>query len=176
VPPDEWRFVSAPHGKPQTIQGVPSFNLSHTRGVVACVVAQSMAVGIDVERTDRRTDTGSIAERFFSPAEAAELRATPDDTRTRFVEIWTLKEAFVKAIGLGLSQPLDAFSFSLDGSMIRFTAPPACCSTEWRFGLYAPYPDTRVAVAAHSPDCAVQWRARLYPEGVTIEPIGTSSG
>lgn len=176
VTPHEWRFVRAPHGKPQTTKGTPSFNLSHTRGVVACAIAQSMAVGIDVERTDRATDGGAIAERFFSPSEAAALRATHNDTQIRFVEIWTLKEAFIKAIGLGLSQPLDVFSFSLDGSMIRFTAPPECCSAEWQFVLYAPYPETRVAVAVHSPEGPVQWRARLHPEGLTIEPIGTSSG
>jgi 4'-phosphopantetheinyl transferase len=154
TPPEAWRFEAMPHGKPVLVADSPdaapvTFNLSHTRGVVACVVSRGTPVGIDVERGDRLRNAMAIASRFFSPREAADLRRCGDhDRQRRFIELWTLKEAFIKATGKGLSQPLNAFTFGLDEEhVIRFTPPTGVAFASWQFAQYALTPDAIVAIA-----------------------------
>jgi 4'-phosphopantetheinyl transferase len=120
VDPRDWRFVAGDHGKPSVAAPETRlrFNLSHTEGLVACLVALDAEVGVDVEQTARRSDTVGIADRFFAAPEVEALRALPEaEQRGRFFEYWTLKEAYIKARGLGLALPLGGFWFAL--------APPA---------------------------------------------------
>ena len=75
---------------------------------------------------------------------------------TRFIELWTLKEAYVKAIGHGLSHPLDRFGFAFDSERgIRFTAPPDEHAAQWTFALLAPSVRHRLAVAVRAPSAIV---------------------
>jgi len=117
LPPSDWRFIVGRFGKPQIdpALGRPRlhFNLSHIRGLVACAVSLDHEVGLDVEAWDRAGDGLDIAGRFFAPAELALLReAAPDDRPEVFARIWTLKEAYIKATGRGLSSfPLDCIAF-----------------------------------------------------------------
>jgi 4'-phosphopantetheinyl transferase len=79
--------------------------------MVACAVALAHDVGVDVEDTTRLGETIDIAERFFSKTEVEELRALPAHLqRERFFDYWTLKEAYVKGRGMGLSIPLHKFT------------------------------------------------------------------
>lgn len=115
--PDRWRFAAGPHGKPEIAapgEVALSWNLSNTTGVVACAVAAAGDLGVDVEYLDRRSRTVEVAERFFAAPEVAALRALPPAAqRERFFEHWTLKEAYIKARGLGLLIPLRQFWFEL---------------------------------------------------------------
>ena len=118
VDPVDWRFESGPKGKPFIAQPSPDldlrFNLSHTGGCIICLVALGLEVGADVENRERREPPLDIADRWFSPSEVHELRALPHEHQLRrFFDYWTLKEAYIKARGLGLSLPLDQFSFDL---------------------------------------------------------------
>jgi 4'-phosphopantetheinyl transferase len=167
--PDAWRFDTNPHGCPSVVgaqAGSPplSFNLSHTHGLVAVAIARGRRVGVDVERVDR-TVTEGVAERQFAPAEVAALRALPADERLRtFFDYWTLKEAYIKARGLGLAIPLDAFAFTL-----RTPAAPSIAFADgfddrperWQFWQAWPSPAHRLALAIEreGPDVAVQPRA-----------------
>ena len=128
VAPGSWQFREAPGGKPSLVlgDGMPplSFNLSHTHGLVACAIASGSDVGIDVESVDRDVGDG-VAERFFSESENADLRQCASEPlrARRFIELWTLKEAYVKAIGKGLSHPLDSIVFDVaDRESIRVSA------------------------------------------------------
>jgi len=104
------------HGKP--IVAAPmtcrrAFNVAHTHGMVVCGLGQpDQWLGVDVEWMDRRTDP-ALARRYFAPAEIDQLDATKSETEHRelFLKLWTLKEAFIKAIGTGLYTPLDRFAF-----------------------------------------------------------------
>jgi 4'-phosphopantetheinyl transferase len=79
-----------------------------------CAVALEAEVGADVEDTLRPGQTVEIANSYFAPAEAAALRALPlERQRERFFELWTLKESYIKARGMGLSLPLEQFAFEL---------------------------------------------------------------
>ncbi len=124
VPPQDWQFELNPYGKPAI--AAPrwatslKFNLSNTRTLVACAVVLDAEVGIDVERWDRPCDTLPIASQVSSAAEMYALRACPEHLRHRsFYELWTLKEAYVKARGMGMSIPLDQVSFVPNAVPIR---------------------------------------------------------
>jgi 4'-phosphopantetheinyl transferase len=154
VRPDAWTFVVDGHGKPSLVHECgappPAFNLSHTHGLVACAVARDAEVGVDVECVDRATDSRVIAARYFSAAELAQLDACPEEERAaQFIELWVLKEAYLKAIGSGLAHPLDTFGFSFDDAAgLRFNAQPDAGPTAWTFALFAPSPLHRLALAA----------------------------
>ncbi len=154
VPPGDWRFVSDDRGKPSIVpeqQGNPplTFSLSHTRGLVACAVARAPMIGIDVEAIEKRSASPDVASRFFAPAEVDMLRTHPgEEYADRFIEVWTLKESYIKAVGVGLEQPLDSFAFSFPNDRdLRFAAPPHDVSESWRFLLCSPESGFRLAVA-----------------------------
>jgi 4'-phosphopantetheinyl transferase len=148
--PRAWTFAAGEHGKP-SITGPDralSFNLSHTDGLVAVLVAGGGEVGVDVEDTERRTDYLAIADRFFSAAEVAALRALPPaGWKARFFEIWTLKEAYLKACGAGLALPLASFWFDLPSTRITFAPPIVDDPGRWRFFQGWVAPRFRVAAA-----------------------------
>ncbi len=145
VRPAAWAFSANEWGCPAiaTPEGAGlRFNLSNTKGLVCCLVAQDRDVGIDVEDVAREGDTVSIADRFFSPTEVAELHALPEERqRSRFFDYWTLKEAYIKARGMGLAIPLDQFSFLLaPGSPIGIAFDPRLPDdpASWQFEQIRP--------------------------------------
>jgi 4'-phosphopantetheinyl transferase len=156
VSPHEWSFVEEPTGKPalsaHAAAPALSFNLSHTHGLVACAIAGGQRIGVDVEVVHRKVDEG-VAERFFSDVENAGLRncATPLERAERFCALWTLKEAYIKAIGQGLSHGLNTIVFEIgESGAIGFTAPPDVDAASWRFGLFTPAEGYRLAVAVEA--------------------------
>ncbi len=112
----ELSFVVGPHGKP-SLDGRPEveFNLSHSGDLAIVAIAQGVRVGVDVELARPIADRDAIVRRFFSPRERADFDALPEPIKPdAFYRIWTCKEAYIKAIGKGLSEPLDRFSVSAD--------------------------------------------------------------
>lgn len=112
----DWQFVSNAYGKPAVANpgyGWLQFNLSHTQGMVACAVAYNRAIGVDVEQRKHLDDLPSLCRHAFSHIEAEAVLSSniPDERGHRFLCYWTLKEAYVKARGMGLSLPLQEFSF-----------------------------------------------------------------
>ena len=118
-PPQQLSFSYSPYGKP-ALTGEDDgralrFNVSHSHGVALYAVAREREVGVDVEYVRHDMVGESIAERFFSAREVATLRSLPAEVQPEaFFNCWTRKEAFIKAIGEGLSFPLDQFEVSLD--------------------------------------------------------------
>jgi len=115
-------FRYNPYGKPELAHdsgaGGVRFNLSHSGEVVLFAVSLDREVGVDVETIRPEFATEAIAERFFSPAERARLRALDPGLRTRaFFTCWTRKEAFIKARGKGMAIPLDAFEVTLEPNL-----------------------------------------------------------
>jgi 4'-phosphopantetheinyl transferase len=155
IHPRDWCFEIDDHGRPilaARADGVPDlrFNLTHTAGLVACAVSVGREVGVDVERIDRRL-VHDVAERYFSEREVADLRALPiEEQETVFFDYWTLKEAYIKARGLGLALPLGQFTFHrLPGAApsISFAPELRDDSSTWQFAQFWPSPDHRMAVA-----------------------------
>lgn len=154
TPPAAWTFTANAFGKPAVSSGGPprAVNLTHTRGLVAVAVGENDDVGVDAEAIDRQVAPLELAGRFFAPSEVRDLRACSEQGRAiRFLELWTLKEAYIKAVGLGLSTPLDQFAFAFDEpATLRFQPPPGQSRDAWRFALFAPSDRTRLAVATRT--------------------------
>ncbi|QNU67644.1 4'-phosphopantetheinyl transferase superfamily protein [Ruminiclostridium herbifermentans] len=110
-------FDKNEYGKPfLSSQNNFHFNISHSGKWVACAVSD-YPVGIDVEVI--KNIGFDIAKRFFSKNEYDELQKQPDDQkRAYFYKLWTLKESYIKAVGKGLSIPLDSFTISVEKSAI----------------------------------------------------------
>ncbi len=115
------------------------------------MVAKDLEIGVDVEDTERKSETVGVADRFFSPREVAALHALPEAAqRGRFFDYWTLKEAYIKARGMGLAIPLDQFSFLLDGAPpIRIAFDPRLGddAATWQFERFTLTARHRTAVA-----------------------------
>jgi 4'-phosphopantetheinyl transferase len=110
--PADLRFVYGATGKPALAQPESPlrFNLSHSGEIALFAFAMGCELGVDVELERELPEAEGIAERYFSPAERAELRRlAPEERPSAFFRCWTRKEAFIKATGDGLSLPLDAF-------------------------------------------------------------------
>jgi 4'-phosphopantetheinyl transferase len=115
VPPGDWRFVADAHGKPRIAAPDSKFHfsLSHTRGAVAVAIDHS-PLGVDVESLARPAEVDKLARRYFAPEEIEALARLPAaERRVAFFACWTLKEAYVKGIGVGLSKPLSRFAFDV---------------------------------------------------------------
>jgi 4'-phosphopantetheinyl transferase len=117
APPEAVRFGAGPYGKP-LLEREPrlAFNLSHAERFAMVALAPA-EIGVDIERLRPVPDALAIAARFFHPEEVRLLEAAPaaDDA---FLRLWTLKEAYLKYFGKGLSQPLNSFSI-LDPGLRR---------------------------------------------------------
>lgn len=157
VPPGDWRFRADAFGKPQIDQPALSrdlrFNLSHTDGLVTLAVTEGLEVGVDVENIGRNLDAIGLARTAFAPEEVATVERAPlHERQQRFFALWTLKEAYSKARGLGLSLPFDTFSFDLDDrtGTIRFTPPDGDDPERWSFQLISPTPHHTLALAART--------------------------
>jgi len=112
--PEEFRFSYGTHGKPVLAGERPRFNVSHSHDVALIAVAADRELGIDVEHIRADFATEEIARRFFSRLEVAAFNALHKDKQVAaFFRCWTRKEAYIKAIGRGLSEPLDAFDVTL---------------------------------------------------------------
>jgi 4'-phosphopantetheinyl transferase len=151
-PPQAWRFSTSAHGKPEIVRIAASpplrFNLSHTRGLVAAAVTIDNDVGIDVEAVDAARLTMELATRYFSAREMEQLRHVPTDRRPEALfAFWTLKEAYIKAVGLGLSLPLDAFAYELEPLSISFSPPLDDDPAAWCLRRLKPAPDHVLALA-----------------------------
>ncbi|HXE11726.1 MAG TPA: 4'-phosphopantetheinyl transferase superfamily protein [Bryobacteraceae bacterium] len=108
-------FQYAPKGKPECKSGrALRFNLSHSGDMAIYAFAHNREVGIDIEQHREMKDLEAIAKRFFAAGEVEDLMSlAPADRPDAFFRCWTRKEAFIKAIGDGLSLPLDSFRVSL---------------------------------------------------------------
>jgi 4'-phosphopantetheinyl transferase len=115
VPPAKIQLAYGSKGKPRLAEpGLATFNVSHSGGMAVFGFAAGCEVGVDVEEIHPLADMLDIARRFFCPAETAELMSLPANQREHaFFHCWTRKEAYVKALGEGLSVPLDDFQVTL---------------------------------------------------------------
>lgn len=157
--PRAWTFVPGPHGRPELIdaKGVPPlrFNISHTNGLVVVAVGLGVELGVDVEDVRRATRAPEFAAEFLAGPERDVLAAaSPADRPARFFELWTLKEAYLKARGLGLSLPLDTFWFRIEQPRIVASFLPAVGDdpATWQFVQARPTEFHVMSVAVRRPE------------------------
>jgi 4'-phosphopantetheinyl transferase len=130
--PESLQFAYNRHGKPALARRPGErdlrFNVSHCGEVAAYAFTEGREVGVDVEEVRALPDADEVAMRFFAQRERAAYLSLPASERPQgFFNCWTRKEAFVKAIGEGLSHPLDTLDVSLApaGWMLSSFVPAA---------------------------------------------------
>ncbi|MCJ2081339.1 4'-phosphopantetheinyl transferase family protein [Methylobacterium sp. J-090] len=161
-------FARSPSGKPE-LAGPEAerlrFNLSHSGEHALVAVSTTARIGVDVEVPRPMPDALRIARAHFHPREVAALAACGPAIEAGFYACWTGKEAFVKAVGAGLSMPLDGFAVAIP------PAPPAILeiggrnapAAAWTLTALAPAPGVTGAVAIEAPRAACALR-RLRPD------------
>jgi len=152
VPPNAWLFTRPPQGRPELVIPPGSlrwrFNLTHTRKQVAVIVTCGPDCGVDVESVPPAFDGWEENAGVLSASDRAQLLAVPQEGRSeRFHRLWTLKEAYAKAPGLGLQLPFHHISFELGNGCPRLIPH----SEEWHFEQWLPDPDHVLATAIRAP-------------------------
>ncbi|HZB57101.1 MAG TPA: 4'-phosphopantetheinyl transferase superfamily protein [Reyranella sp.] len=131
--PRRLAFSTNDFGKPRLAgDGQIHFNLSHCEERAVLAISDTAEVGIDLER-ERPIEHVDLAKRYFHPNEVTAITASPDEAEQRraFFLVWTLKEAVVKALGTGLSTPLDSFEVAIGVSMPRLAIAPEGAPRTW---------------------------------------------
>jgi 4'-phosphopantetheinyl transferase len=137
------------------------FNLSHSKNLVLYAFSSDREVGVDLEYIDPACDTQQLVQEFFSPFEKAEWETLPPDQRLEaFFTGWTRKEAYLKALGDGLTFPLDQFSVSMNPSQPATLMQAQRDSDELSRWLLqtlhpAPAPGFTAAVAVEGQACRI---------------------
>ena len=113
--PDRVALRLGPYGKPHLVDDALHFNVSHSGDIALIALSAERPLGVDIEQERPLEDLFALAKRHFSPTERGTLRGLPDALQTpAFFRCWSRKEAFIKAIGLGLHFPLEGFDVTLD--------------------------------------------------------------
>lgn len=137
------------------------FNLSHTTELAALAFVYGRDIGIDIERLRPIDDFERIADRFFAGSEKEALRNMPAEQRSEaFLRIWTRKEAYIKAIGDGLSMPLERFDVSgasRGSPVLRLFDGPVAKASQWCLEDFEPDETHVGALAIVQPVPQVRW-------------------
>lgn len=118
--PADWVFTKEEKGRPFIDPAMNSagldFNISHTQAMVGCALSKTGRIGFDLEPKERQANLEALAEKQFSTLEQRQFNSATQSMKAhKFFEFWTLKEAYIKLTGNGLSEGLANFSFDLSG-------------------------------------------------------------
>jgi len=167
VLPEAWCFSCNQHGKPDISFDIEcpnlKFNLSHTDGLSACVVSLGNDCGVDVENIHRKNKLHAVAERMFAEEETKTMSACDEgEVQKKFFDFWTLREAYVKALGTGLGGSSKDFYFTIDAfgkgettanirsANINFVDSKKKVNEKWQFFLLELSSNHMAAIAVSS--------------------------
>ena len=166
--PLDIQFEKSPTGKPSLSPPQDSpvqFNVSHTKGMALVAITLTDPIGVDLEWEDRRIQEGEIAQRFFSARESAILTALSPEQRTReFFKYWTCKEAYLKMLGVGLTEQLSECEITLQDKSTE-----AHVSLAFRGDPDTPYSLTWLDIAPQYIGAVAVGGTPLHLEGLTWE-------
>jgi 4'-phosphopantetheinyl transferase len=157
VPPQNVELLAGDHGKPFLRDTTCEFNLSHAEDLVAIAMTNGAPVGVDIEFVRSMSDLDSLCRMVFNAAERTQLKAhgNGSDERAFFVG-WTRKEAFLKAIGFGLSDPLHGVTIDMREDSPRLLALKRSEDvTQWSLRNLLPGDGFVGAIAVRRPDCTM---------------------
>lgn len=172
--PAQLAFTYNPQGKPSLNSFVPfplHFNVTHSAGLILIAVTRVCPIGIDVEPARAMNDSEKIAREFFSAREVSELNSLPEEQRAAaFFNLWTRKEACLKATGDGLSERISEMEISfLPGqpAQVRAISGNAQAAAKWTLEELTPAAGFAAAIAAPARDLKLscwRWPVRAFKE------------
>jgi 4'-phosphopantetheinyl transferase len=178
--PQDWRFRTNAHGRPE-IEGECElrFNASNAEELVVCAVTRGADVGIDVEPRRRSATLSGLASRVFSADEQEAIAALPEAARDdRALTLWTVKESYLKARGVGLSVDPRSISLCVRGSEITLERDSSVEQAgAWSFALLD-IDEHRVAIARRGDAfrCRLRRVVPLAADGTPPSPPGGEGG
>ncbi|MEA5511279.1 4'-phosphopantetheinyl transferase superfamily protein [Crocosphaera sp. UHCC 0190] len=145
IPPVQITFEYSYLGKPKLSDEINSrqleFNLSHSQELAIYGITCDRLIGVDVEYIRPMSDAEQLAKRFFCPQEAEKIKTlSPPDKDQAFFQLWTAKEAYLKATGEGISGGLDKVEISLDSPLQLINLP------HWQLLSFVPQIDYLAAI------------------------------
>ena len=168
IEPSALQFCYGKNGKPALVDafgnGTIHFNISRSEGLALFAFTRGREIGVDIEHIRDIPEMEQIAERFFSAKENGAFRTLPESKKKEaFFNCWTRKEAFIKAIGEGLSYPLDKFVVSMvpgePARLLRIEEDSKGAS-RWSIQDLKPAPGYAAAFAVEGQSCPLhcwQW-------------------
>ncbi|NEQ43482.1 MAG: 4'-phosphopantetheinyl transferase superfamily protein [Leptolyngbya sp. SIOISBB] len=181
VHPTDIKFSHNQYGRPELqhpkCSPIIHFSLSHTNGIAVFAAAHLENIGIDIENTQRQLDYLQIANTSFSVSEIQEIESLSDQVlKDRFFQYWTLKEAYTKALGMGLSFPFNQCIFHIspdsEESISFFDRTAKNTDLDWQFALLQPLEHLCIALAVHSSRNLKVRTMKVIP-GFSNDPIRT---
>ena len=156
--PGELEFHYTRNGKPEVLLNqndqIVRFNLSHTKGLTACIVTINDACGIDTEKIDHKTASIDVARLMFSNSEFKFLKSLSGHSfLAEFFSRWTLREAYVKALGHGIDYPTNKLLFNIKNNQeieISFQGKTNEAFQHWQFQIMQPTSEHMVTIAIQS--------------------------
>lgn len=153
--PESLRFQTGPYGRPELVPNplLLDFNISHTDGLIGCILTRDQRCGIDLERTPPPPDVARAILQFLAADEQTAIRGLPAGEQDMAVlDHWVVKEAYLKALGVGLTRGVDSFLVKgLPGPTIRIEDAIGKDSVQWQVELRQLASDHRLAVALALP-------------------------
>ena len=155
-----WQFLIGKHGKPELVlienQPAFTFNITHTEKLSACAISVNRLVGIDAEYIKKQNNLEAIARRMFAEKELLHLEASKNKQQD-FYYLWTLREAYVKALGTGLSGSAEQFYFDISSdersSVVKVIKNNVAHDVidGWHFNIYQSESEHVISLAYDSP-------------------------
>jgi 4'-phosphopantetheinyl transferase len=160
--PGQLQFRYGAHGKPALTDGAddtPRFNISHSGDVALLGICEGREIGVDIEFWRDLRDEEALARRYFSVGEVNEYcELSPGEQTAGFFNCWSRKEAYIKALGRGLSLPLAGFQVSLaPGREVRLVSPSEeqPPGSRWSLAAVQPFDRCSAAVVVEGETCHI---------------------
>ncbi len=165
-PPTEIALAFGPNGKPSLADAGPRFSVTHCEDLALVALADAAELGVDVERLGRELDVAPLIAHFASTQERADFDALgPQEQRSAFFHWWTRKEALLKAVGGGLSLPLDGFDVTIAPGDARLVGTRiAEFNGAWSLQDLSPAPGYVGALASPGAPLAIETRPFGFDE------------
>lgn len=153
--PHSWRFSTSQNGKPRVVSTpeLPEINvnLSHTHGMVVVSLSKNFDVGVDVEKLDRDIEL-EFWDYVLEENESQGLSRLPEHRRViSFIELWTIKEALLKASGQGLTVKMNKISCALNPGRLLDAGPLPKTGKDWKIWQFQLAFKYSLAVAVNAP-------------------------
>jgi 4'-phosphopantetheinyl transferase len=154
VRPETLRFQAGPFGRPELVSNPLSldFNISHTNGLIGCILTRDQRCGIDLEQTPPARETAKGILQFLGTEEQQRVQRLPESAKDlAILDYWVIKQAYLKALGVGFTRSVDSFTVHYPTGGFVVIDDPVLGQQNWQLELRQLRTEHRLAVAMAQP-------------------------